>query len=230
MKIILCLCIFPGILLAANFSDNFDEYSPSDDLGDSIYWLRLDPGGNLVAADDSGNMIVEAIWNTYNYMAYACLGSLVWSDGEISTDIRFNGTETVFGLLARVNPLTGECYIGGIYPVYPPIGATVIVYVNTTGDFTILANDYFYPLNENTWYNMSFEVTGSNPVNLKVSIDGTANSEVQDSTYDLNTGMAGLGGSYEGAAPTFHLDNFSVLDYASDLASTTFGGIKALFR
>lgn len=163
-------------------------------------------------------------------MAYACLGSLVWSDGEISTDIKFDGADAVFGLLARTNPVTGECYIGGIFPVYPPIGATVIVYVNTNGDFTILANDYFYLLYEDTWYNMSFEVTGSSPVNLKVSIDGTPNSEVQDSTYNLDTGMAGLGGSYEGTAPAFYLDNFSVEDFSAALTTTTFGTIKALFK
>jgi len=230
MKTILFLFILSSFLIAADFFDDFESYVPGDDLGDALYWLRLDPGGNLVAADDGGNGIVETVWNSYNYMAYVCLGSLIWSDGEISTDIKFTGTQSVFGLLARINVLTGECYTGGIFPVFPPIGATVIAYVNANGDFTILSNDYFYPLYTDTWYNVSFEVTGNSPVNLKVSIDGTVNSNIQDNTHDLDIGMAGLGGSYESAAPMFHLDNFNVIDYSTALAMTTFGAIKALFR
>ncbi|MCK4816285.1 hypothetical protein KA005_10995 [bacterium] len=230
MKTIIFLCILPSFFIAADFIDDFESYTPGDDLGDALYWLRLDPGGNLVAADDGGNGIVETVWNSYNYMAYVCLGSLVWSDGEISADVKFTGTEAVIGLLSRINGLTGECYIGGIYTVYPPIGATVIAYVNANGDFTILSNDYLYPLYTDTWYNVSFEVTGNGPVNLKVSIDGTVNSNIQDNTHNLDIGMAGLGGSYEGAAPMFYIDNFNVTDFSADLAGTTFGAIKALFR
>jgi len=229
MKTMLVFLILPSILMAASFTDDFDGYSPGEDLGDSIYWLRLDTGGNLVAADDGGNGIVETVWGSRKYLAYACLGGLVCSDGVIRSDIKFNGAGAIVGLLARMNPVTGDCYIGGIYRLYGSIGATVIAYVNATGDFTILTNDFFYPLNEDTWYDVAFEVTGSSPAILKVSVNGTVNSNIQDNTYDLAIGAAGLGGNFETAAPMFYLDNFCITDYNQATANTTFGRIKSIF-
>lgn len=230
MKTILFICVLPGILLAADFPDNFDSYTPGDDLDQSAAWFRYDPGGNLFVADDGGNNIVESLWNSYDYIVYTCFGSLIWSNGAVSADIKFNGSESTFGFMSRMNTSTGECYVGGIYPVYPPVGATVIGYVNENGDYTTLAEDYFYPLNEDIWYNVSFEVTGNNPVTLRVSVNGTVNSDVQDSVYDLGAGMAGLGGGYENTEPMFYVDNFNVDDYSTALSRISFGAIKAIFQ
>lgn len=230
MKTIMFLCVLPSILIAVDFSDNFESYSPGDDLNSSAYWLRPVPGGNLVVADDGGNNIVETEWNSDSSAVYICLGSAIWSDGAVSTDIKFTGSEAVAGLLGRVNSSTGECYMAGIFPAYPPIGATVIAYVDENGDYTILANDYFYPLNENTWYTVSFEVTGTNPVELKLSVNGSVNSNATDNIFNLDTGLAGVVCGFESAEPMFYLNNFSVDDYNTALTRVTFGGIKALFQ
>jgi hypothetical protein len=81
-----------------------------------------------------------------------------------------------------------------------------------------------------SWYDLSFEVTGNNPVSLKVSVNGTVNSEFQDSTYVLGAGMSGIGGTFEDMMPVIYIDNFDVNDYSMAIATTTFGAIKALFR
>ncbi|MCD4707481.1 MAG: hypothetical protein K8S62_07060 [Candidatus Sabulitectum sp.] len=232
MKIILFSGIFilPAVLLAINFFDDFNSYTPGDDLANSAFWFKADSCGNLTVTSDGGNMIVETVWNSYHFLAYACLGSAVISDGEIEADMKFTGMETSCGLLSRINDSTGESYIGGIYSAYPSIGITVIAYVDANGSYTTLVNDYYYPLNENTWYTVSFEVSGNNPVELSVSVNGTENSTFQDSTYNLSAGLVGLGSAYNGAMPVFYIDNFTVTDYATALSALTFAGIKALFR
>lgn len=229
MRCILILCIIPGILIAADFFDDFESY-PLGDLADTAYWLRIDPSGNLVVTEDGGNKVVETVWNGYDHIAYVSLGSAVWTDGKISADIKFSGSELIFGFMARANTSTGECYIGGIYPIYPPIGVTIIGYIDENGEYTILSSDYINPLNTDTWYNVSFEVTGNNPVSLKLSVNGTVNTECQDDTYDLGAGMSGIGGTYEDMMPVIYIDNFDVNDYSMAIATTTFGAIKALFR
>ncbi|MCK5130808.1 MAG: hypothetical protein KAR40_01485 [Candidatus Sabulitectum sp.] len=230
MKTVIFLCILPTILIALNFSDNFESYSPGDDLNSSAYWLRPFPAGNLIVADDGGNNIVETEWNSDSSAVYICMGSAIWSDGAVSADIKFTGSEAVAGLLSRVNSSTGECYMAGIFSTYPPAGATVIAHVDENGKYDILANDFFYPLNENTWYTVSFEVTGTNPVELKLSVNGSVSSNVMDSIFNLDTGLAGVVCGYDDAEPMFYIDNFSVDDYNTALTRVTFGGIKALFQ
>lgn len=230
MKAIFILSVVSGILTAASFSDDFESYTPPADLASSAYWLHLSPSGNLLVSQEDENNIVETAWNGYNAVAYLCMGSVIWLDGEISTDIRFSGDNAIIGLMSRINVSTGECYLAGIYPLYPPVGATVIARIDSNGDYTILSNDYYYPMNEDTWYDVSFQVTGTDPVNLELSINGNVNSSCTDNTYLIGEGMSGLGGSFEGNEPMFYFDNFSVVDYAAALAGATFGGIKAFFR
>lgn len=232
MKTILILgvLILPAALVSANFFDNFDFYSPGDDLDNSPFWIKPDSCGNLIVSDDGGNMIVETVWNNYYSLAYFCSGSGMVSEGVIEAGMKFTGMETSCGLLARINESTGESYFGSIYSAYLVIGVTVISYIDENGNCTTLVNDYYYPLNENTWYTVSFEVTGNDPVELSLSVNGIENSTCQDTTYNLSAGMAGLGSAYNGIIPVFCIDNFSVADYAADLTTVTFAGIKALFR
>ena len=230
MKKLFILFIFPAVLTAASFSDDFDSYTPGDDLSDSIYWLKLDPGGSLTVADDGGNGIVETVWNGNSYLGYVCAGSLICSDAEVRAKVMLNGSEGLAGLISRVDPITGACYIGGLYRVYGTIGATMILYINSSGDFSILSNDYFYPLHEDTWYDVAFEVTGSDPVSLKLSVDGTLNSGVLDTEYNIDSGMTGIGGNYQSSPPLFGIDDFTVTDFSSSMEANSFGAIKASFR
>jgi len=230
MKAVPILMILPCTLLAADFFDNFESLSQGDNLDSSYYWLQLDPGGSRIPSDEAGDMFTEPVWNGYNYFGYVCLGSAIWSDGAVSADIKFTGSEAPLGFLARADAVTGEAYMGGIYPVLPPIGATVIAYVDSAGGYEILTNDFLYPLSADTWYNVSFEITGSGPVNLELSVNGTVNSSFQDGTHDLGPGACGIGGVFETTAPMFYIDDFNVDDFNTAMARTTFGAIKALFQ
>ncbi len=228
-SIILFLCFLPATLLAINFSDNFESFSPGENLDTSPYWLRPGIGANLLIQDDGGNNIVETSWGSDSFATYLCLGSAIWFEGSVSTDVKFTGAEAVFGLLTRLTGSNSECYMAGIFPAIPPLGATVIAYVNPSGEYTILSQDFFYPMSENTWYNLSFEVSGSNPVQLTLSVDGTVNSSTQDNTHMLGIGMAGVVCGYDSEEPVFSMDNFVVDDTATALTRVTFGRIKTLF-
>ncbi len=229
MKSILILGLLPAILMAADFSDDFESFSPGADLDSSPYWLRPGIGANLLIAEEGGNTIVETSWGSDSFATYVCVGSAIWLEGSVSTEVKFTGSEAVFGLLTRLNGSTSECYMAGIYPASPPLGATVIAYVNASGEYTILSQDYYYPMNANTWYDISFEVTGSAPVELSLSVNGTVNSTAQDNTHNLGMGMAGVVCGYDSETPMFYMDNFVVDDYNSALERVTFGGIKSLF-
>ena len=230
MKTILFLCFLPSILLALDFSDDFESFPPGENLDTSPYWLRPGVGANLLVQDDGGNNIVETSWGSDSFATYLCLGSAVWLEGSVSTEVKFTGSEAVFGLVTRLTGSSSECYMAGIFPAVPPIGATVIAYVDASGDYTILSQDFFYPMNADTWYNLSFEVTGTNPVELALSVNGTLNSSAQDNTHILGMGMAGVVCGYTNAEPMFYMDNFEVDDTGTALTRVTFGGIKTLFR
>lgn len=230
MKIIYLLFLLPAILIAASFSDNFEGYTIGDDLGDSVYWLPLDPGGSLTVAEYEGSNVVESEWNGNDFLGYACAGALACSDAEVSAKVMLNGSEALAGFVARLDPISGAGYLGGIYRLYGTVGATMILYINSSGDFSILSNDVFYPLNEDTWYEVAFEVTGAGPVSLKLSVDGTMNSGVMDSQYNIATGMIGIGANYQSSPSFFRVDDFAVLDYTAALQGTSFGAIKATYR
>ena len=229
LSIFLSLCFLTTALLAIDFADNFESFSPGEDLNTSPYWLRPGVGGNLLIQEDGGGNIVETSWGSDSFATYLCLGSAVWFEGSVSTDVRFTGSEAVFGLLTRLAGTSSECYMAGIFPAVPPLGVTVIAYVNPAGEYTMLSQDYFYPMSEDTWYNLSFEVSGTNPVQLTLSVDGTVNSSAQDNTHLLGVGMAGVVCGYDNEEPVFSMDNFEVDDTATALSRVTFGRIKTLF-
>lgn len=229
-KTVLFIFFLPSLLFAIDFSDNFESYSPGDNLDSSPYWLRPGVGANLLVVDEGGNNVVETSWGHDNFATYICLGSAVWLEGSVSTDVKFTGSEAVFGVLTRLTGSSSECYMAGIYPAIPPLGATVIAYVDASGVYTILAQDYYYPMSADTWYNLTFEITGSRPVELKLSVNGTVNSTAQDNTHNLGMGMTGVVCGYDSAQPMFYMNNFEIDDYDTALTRITFGGIKTLFR
>ncbi len=231
MKLTILLFTVPAVLFAASFTDNFESYTPGDDLDSSAYWFTADSSGSFIIADEGGNNIAETVWNGYDFTGYVCMGSAVWSNGTIGCDVKFTGSQAMFALMARINGFSSECYIAGIYPAVPPLGTTVIAYVDATGEYTILSQDYFYPMNENTWYDLDFEVTGTDTVSLKLFVNGSVNSTYQDTEHSLQTGISGVITGYEGSSePVFSMDNFEVVDTGQPLTAVTFGGIKALFR
>lgn len=226
MKLFFIVLSFAVSVFAADFTDDFESYSIGDDLSSSPSWLNAVNEGSFVVEADGSNNVVESIWNGFDAVLYASTGG--YSDGAISADVKFSGSEAMFGLFARAHVLNGG-YAGGFVPVAPSIGITYIAYTPLTGDPIILQQNYV-SLVANTWYPVSFECTGLNPVNLSVSFNGTVTSEFQDNVYNLDTGFNGVVCAYESAEPLFTFDNYVVDDYSTSLERVSFGSIKAFFR
>jgi len=231
MKLTVFLFTISSVVFAVNFTDDFESYPIGSDLNSSSYWFASDSSGSFIIADEGGNNTAGTVWNGGKITAYACIGSSVWSDGTIGCDVEFTGSQAMFSLITRINSSSYECFAGGIYTAAPPVCATFIAYVNSTGDYTILTQDTFYPMNENTWYTLDFEVTGSDTVDLSLSVNGSVNSTYHYTEHTLSPGLSGVAAGYDaGSAPWFNIDNFHVVNTSQPLARVTFGGIKALFR
>jgi hypothetical protein len=230
VKLIVFLFTISAVVFAVNFTDNFESYASGSDLSSSPYWFASDSSGSFIIADEGGNNTASTVWNGSKVAAYACTGSSVWLDGTIGCDVEFTGSQAMFSLIARINGSSYECFSGGIYTATPPVCATFIAYVDATGEYTILAQDYF-SMNENTWYTLDFEVTGSDTVDLSLSVNGSVNSIYHYTEHTLSPGLSGVAAGYDsGSEPWFNMDNFHVFNTSQPLARVTFGGIKALFR
>jgi hypothetical protein len=120
--------------------------------------------------------------------------------------------------------------MAGVFTLPSKAAYSMILYVNSLGKHTVLNMGYISTLSENTWYSLSFEISGTDPVSLTLNLDGSPYSTCKDSTYLLSPGWSGLGIGKENAPPTFRLDNFHVDDGATTLRACTFAGIKALFQ
>lgn len=226
MKFVLFMFLVPGFLFAADFSDDFESFNPGDDISSSSSWLNAVNEGNFIIEAEGSNNVAEASWNGYDGILYASTGN--YSDGAISADVKASGSAAVFGLFARADVLNGA-YAAGISPIAPSLGVTFIAYNPLSGDPIILDQDYI-SLVADTWYSVSFETTGLNPVTLSLSVNGTTISEFQDSAYNLDFGFNGVVCGYEAAEPMFAFDNYMVDDYSLSLERVSFGAIKALFR
>jgi hypothetical protein len=230
MKPLVSLFIIPAIVFAVSFTDNFESYTPGDDLDNSPYWVRADTSDCLVVINDGGNNVVETVWTDRSGISYICPGSGIWSVGTVGIDFEYTGSDAILGLIARGNRATSECYMAGVFTLPSKAAYSMILYVNSLGKHTVLNMGYISTLSENTWYSLSFEISGTDPVSLTLNLDGSPYSTCKDSTYLLSPGWSGLGIGKENAPPTFRLDNFHVDDGATTLRACTFAGIKALFQ
>lgn len=226
MKFVFFMFLVPVSLLASDFSDDFESFNTGDDISSSASWLNAINEGNFVIEAEGSNNVAESSWDGFDSILYASAGG--YSDGSISADVKVSGSGAIFGLFARAHVLNGA-YAGGIAPIAPSLGITFIAYTPLSGEPIILQQDYIY-LAANTWYSLSFEVTGLSPVSLSVSIDGTTTSEYQDNVYNLDSGFNGVVCGYESSEPMFIFDNYVVDDFSTSLERVSFGSIKALFR
>jgi len=230
MKTLVSLFVIPAIVFAVSFTDNFESYTPGDDLSNSGHWIRSDSSDCLVVVNDGGNNVVETVWTDKSSISYICLGSGIWSEGTAGVDFEYTGSKAILGLIARGNRTTSECYMAGVYTLPSKAAYSMILYVNSLGEHTVLKMGYISTLSENTWYSLSFEISGTDPVSLTLNLDGTPYSTCKDSTYLLVPGWSGVGVGKENAPPTLRLDNFCVDDGTTALRACTFAGIKALFQ
>jgi len=226
MKFILLVFLVPVALFASDFSDDFESFNTGDDISSSANWLNAANEGNFIVEAEGSNKVAESSWNGFDSILYASTGG--YSDGSVSADVKVSGSGAVFGLFARAHVLNGG-YAGGIAPIAPSLGITYIAYTPLSGEPVILQQNYI-SLVANTWYSVSFEVTGLSPVSLSVSIDRSITSEFQDNVYNLDAGFNGVVCGYESTESMFTFDNYVVDDFSTSLERVSFGSIKALFR
>ncbi len=225
MRNFFLLILIPAMLLAVDFSDDFESYALGDDISSTGLWMGL--GGNLVVSADGSNQIAETQWDGNDNIIYLSSGS--FSDGSVTSEVKFSGSSAGFGFVCRGDMVEGA-YVGGIVSVMPPVCATIIAYQDAlTEEQIVLAQDYIV-LNEDTWHTLSFEVTGTNPVQLTFSVNGSVNSSCEDVVYLLDSGFTGVATGFDSSEPMFYFDDYVVDDYSVSLARITFGGIKACFR
>jgi len=231
MKSFIVILVISTVLLAANFTDDFDSYTPGSNLSSSPYWFSSDSSGSLIIAEDGSNRIAQTVWNGNKFVGYVCMGAGVWADGTIGCDVKFTGSQAAFALMSRINGFSSESYIAGMFAMIPPVGSTFIAYVDSTGGYNILAQDYFYPLNEDTWYSLNLEISGSDSVDISLSVNNSVNSHFVFTEYVLPAGLSGVAAGFDSThVPLFSIDNFEVTDNIQSFTTTTFGGIKAIFR
>ena len=226
MRFLLFLFVVPVSLFALDFADDFESFNVGDNISSSSSWLNALNEGNFIVETEGSNNVVESSWNGFDSILYASTGG--YSDGVVAVDVKVSGSGAIFGLFARAHVLNGA-YSGGIAPIAPSMGMAYIAYTPLSGEPIILQQNYF-SLVSNTWYSLSFEVTGLNPAYLSVSIDGTTISEYTDDVYNLDAGFNGVVCGYESTEPTFTFDNYLVDDYTMSLERVSFGSIKVLFR
>ena len=227
MRIVFLSLFIPAILLGVDFSDDFESFSEGDNISSSGDWFWAPGGGDLLVAVEGGDKIAETEWNGNNSILYFSPGS--FSNGSVTAEVKFSGSSAGFGFMGRADLMAGS-YFGSIVSIAPPVCSAVIAYREfISGDTFVLAQDYV-TLNEDTWYTLSFEITGTSPVQLALGVNGEVKTSCQDVVYLLDSDYTAVVISFEDSEPMFYFDDYIVDDYATSLARTTFGGIKASFR
>ncbi len=230
MKTLLLLCLIPAMLFAADFPlEDFSSYSIGDDIDDSADWDRDDEGEYFLVAEYGGdNVLVLDNYATNGlYAGYSCDGAGVWLDGIVNMDYRFSGDDSYFALSARA--FNDVAYIGGIQSIAAPIAMAFIAIIDGTGSYTTLSTAALTNVYTNTWHSLSFGISGTDPVNMALYLNGTEVTSHSDSTYLYPEGWGGFGAAYEYDITYIYADNFSINDYSVAVEETTFGQIKALF-
>lgn len=230
MKATAALFVIPAVLFAVSFTDDFESYTPGNYLDTSPYWFRADTSDYLVVVSDGGNNVVETAWTDKDNISYQCPGAAEWLDGTIGVNFRYTGSDAVLGLLARGNAASSECYMAGVYTLSSQSAYSMIMHVTPLGAPQVLTTGYISTLNENTWYSLSLEISGTDPVTLTLNLDDSMCSTCQDSVYKLPAGWSGMGMGYQYDSPVFLVDSFFVEDNTAALEGCTFAGIKALFQ
>ena len=230
MKTLLLLCLIPAMLFAADFPlEDFSSYSIGDDIDDSADWDRDDEGEYFLIEEYSGdNVLVLDNYATNGlYAGYSCDGGGVWLDGLVNMDFRFSGDDSYFALTTRA--FNDVAYIAGIKIIAAPIAMAFTAIIDGSGSYTELSTAALSNVSANTWHSLSFEISGTDPVDLTLYLNGTEVTSHSDPTYLYPAGWAGFGAAYEYDIAYIYADNFSINDYSVAVEETTFGEIKAMF-
>ena len=116
----------PLVLLAASasadFTDDFEAYTPGQDPEASGNWLRAEYGGHALVALQGGDQVLEAAFEDSLVVGYVCTAAGTWDDGSVGMSFSPDGDGAYCCVLARMVE-TGEAYAGGVVTVMQPFTA-----------------------------------------------------------------------------------------------------------
>ncbi len=217
-------------MAAADFSDDFESFSPGDDISSSLNWDKAPVGGEAVVIEQSDNKCVNAVFSDSSFIGYVCTAAGFWADGSVAMDFSPSGTGSFANVYARLNILSGDAYAAGLTVFMGTFTYQYIAYITSEGTYELLYSSIGPQVSSGEWANVKLQVEGTNPVTLTLYINDEQVAQVVDTDYLLQEGICGFALYYEGDEPSILMDNFEVIANPLSLAETSFGALKAIFR
>lgn len=214
---------------AIDFTDDFEGYNIGDDPADSPQWFRDDTGGYFEVIDDGGDQIIESIYDGHDSIGYGCLGAGLCGDASVSIDFKYSGYSSSIGITTRADIDDGTAYAVGLY-FFNSFTTFVGIYYTENEQETELYTGFAPITSEDTWNELEVVITGDDPVNIVVNLNGALIAEVDDGVYLLPTGLTGFGTFYTESEPVIHIDDFTVDDLNTGIKSASLGEIKTTFK
>lgn len=223
----------PLVLLAASasadFTDDFEAYTPGQDPEASGNWLRAEYGGHALVALQGGDQVLEAAFEDSLVVGYVCTAAGTWDDGSVGMSFSPDGDGAYCCVLARMVE-TGEAYAGGVVTVMQPFTTAFLAYVNASGDFEVLWSGMGPFVSQGEWVDVQMTIAGSDEVLISLSCDGSPAGTAADAVHALGPGLSGFAvlRDPEEELPAVSADDFEVVLDQSSLESCTFARIKLL--
>lgn len=223
--------VLPLILLAASaaadFTDDFESYTPGQDPGSSGDWLRSGYGGHAWVVSQGGDQVLEAAFEDSLLVGYVCTAADTWDDGTVGMSFSPEGDGAYCCVIARMVE-SGEAYAGGLVTVMQPFTTAFLAYVNASGDFELLWSGFGPFVQQGEWVDVEMVLEGSEDVSLALYCDGDLAGTAADAVYGLGPGLSGFAmlRDTEEAVPGVSADDFEVVTAPSSLESCTFARIK----
>lgn len=216
--------------LALNFLDDFESYNVGDDPADGPNWDRKIAGGELLVINDGGDKVVNSVFGSYDKITYTCLGAAICTDSDITMDFEYFGNgEGSAGIWCRIDPVDDDGYSAGLF--FNDSDETHVWINYVLGEnYTTMYVEEITHINPDTWTNLGVTVTGTNPVNIKVYVNGGMVADYNDTTYLCVSGELGIYCDYDTVGINYHLDDYNVDDLNTGIKSASLGLIKAAFK
>ncbi len=217
-------------MAAADFSDDFESFSPGDDISSSPSWDKAPVGGDAVVIEQSGNNCVNAVFSDSSFIGYVCTAAGIWKNGSVAMDFSPSGAGSFSNVYARLNPVSSDAYAAGLTVFMGTLTYQYIAYIKSEGNYEVLYSGMGPQISPGEWANVKLQVEGADPVTLTLYINGEQAAQAVDTNYLLQEGICGFALYYEGDEPSILMDNFEVIANPLSLAETSFGALKAMFR
>lgn len=227
---------FSGLI----FTDDFESYNLGDDIALSANWDNFDSNSFGVLTVTNG-FAGKGIWtderhspDPFAVSIYKCLVGGQMEDCAASVQFRSTSTSpTKVILILRYSvslPNFSEYYAEIDLPSGVGQANLIMVYVDQGGSYTLSQKSIsgFDPSSIHTLY---FEVTGSNPVKMKVDLDAVNQFDTNNTTYIALSGLPMLAmGNVNPNDTSFVCDNYNLYNLNVGIQPESVGILRALFH